>query len=133
MTVKQANEILTKAGKEPLEEIKENKYRNNKVEIDGITFDSEKEANYYCELKIRKRAVEIKSFRLQPRYLLQEKYVDKQTGKKVRAIYYKADFEVIHNDGSIEVIEVKGMKTQVYKLKIKMFRFRYPDLKLTVI
>lgn len=133
MTVRQANEILTKAGKEPIDEIKENKYRNNKVEIDGITFDSGKEANYYCELKIRKKAGEIKSFSRQPRYLLQEKYVDKQTGKKIRAIYYKADFEIVHNDGSKEVVEVKGMKTQVYKLKIKMFKFRYPDLKLTVI
>lgn len=91
------------------------------------------EVNGYTARRLKRMAKEIKNFKLQPRYLLQEEYVDMQTGKKIRAIYYKSDFEILHNDGSKEVVEIKGYQTQVYKLKIKMFKLRYPDLKLTVI
>ena len=41
---------------------KKSKYRANKVSIDGHTFDSQKEADYYCELKLRLQAKQINRF-----------------------------------------------------------------------
>ncbi|MTI62256.1 MAG: DUF1064 domain-containing protein [Firmicutes bacterium] len=76
------------------------KFKNKKPIVDGITFDSQKEANYYCELKIQKRAGKIRNFELQPEFLLQEGFRDKN-GHKHQSIKYRADFKVIHNDGTI--------------------------------
>ena len=39
-----------------------------------------------------------------------------------------ADFVVTYSDGHVEVIDVKGVRTDVYKLKRKMLLFKYPDL-----
>lgn len=60
---------------------KKNKYRNIKTTVDGIEFDSRKEADYYCQLKLLKRAGEIKDFGLQPRYELQPTF--KKNGTKI--------------------------------------------------
>ena len=46
--------------------------------------------------------------------------------KKHRAIYYIADFEVHHLDGSIETVDIKGMETTDFKIKQKLFDYRYP-------
>lgn len=109
---------------------KRSKYRNVRTEYDGIVFDSKSEAEYYKALKLRLEAKEIKSFRLQPKYLLQEGF--EKNGKKYSPIYYIADFEITHNDGSIEVVDVKGTLTQVFRLKMRMFHKRYPH-KLTLV
>lgn len=106
------------------------KYKNKKVKIDGYTFDSKAEARYYNELKLRARSGDIKAFKLQPRYRLQDAF--EKDGKKHRAIDYVADFEIHHLDGSIEVVDVKGMLTQVFKIKQKMFEKKYP-YKLTLV
>ena len=50
---------------------KKSKYKAVKTEINGIKFDSKKEARRYKELKILEKADEIKSLELQPRFLLQ--------------------------------------------------------------
>lgn len=110
---------------------KKSKYNNKKTEIDGITFDSKKEAEYYCMLKLLKRAGEIKDFGLQPRYELQPKFA--KNGKKYRAITYIADFVIVNNDGTTEVVDVKGVETQVFKVKKKMFEYQYPDLSLKIV
>jgi hypothetical protein len=95
--------------------IKKTKYRANKTSIDGHTFDSKKEAEYYCELKWKLQANEINGFCLQPTFML------------APGLKYKADFMVYHNDGSIQVIDVKGQKTADFKLKEKMFNYMYPQ------
>ena len=110
---------------------KKSKYNNKKVIVDGIQFDSQKEAEYYCKLKILKQAGEIKDFRLQPRYELQPAF--EKNGKKYRAITYIADFEIVNNDGNTEVVDVKGVETQVFKIKQKLFEYKYPDLNLKVV
>jgi len=104
---------------------KELKYKNKKPEVDGIVFDSKKEAAYYINLKILREAGKIKDFHLQPVFELLEPKKDLVTG---RGIYYRADFKVINNDGSEEVIDVKGYKTYAYKLKKKLLLAKYPDL-----
>ena len=109
---------------------RKSKYNNQRVTVDGYTFDSKMEAEYYHQLKLRKRANDIKDFKLQPRYLLQESF--SKDAKRYNKIEYVADFEIIHNDGTIEVIDVKGVRTQVFNIKKKMFHKRYPH-KLTLI
>ena len=103
---------------------KKSKYSSAKTDIDGIGFDSKKEAEFYAELKLRERAGEISHLRLQPRYLLQEAF--KHEGKQYREMEYVADFEYIEN-GVIVVVDVKGFRTAVYMIKRKLFLYRYGD------
>jgi hypothetical protein len=100
------------------------KYKSKKVEIDGHVFDSKIEARYYEQLKWLQEHNQILFFRLQPRYLLQEAF--QKNGKTFRKIEYIADFEVHHLDGSIEVIDVKGIETEAFRLKRKLFEKKYP-------
>ena len=89
------------------------KYKNKHITVDCISFDSQKEADYYCELKLRLAAGEIKGFCRQAQFIL--------------ALYlrYKADFIVFNNDGTSEIIYVKGFKTDVYKAKKKVFEDKF--------
>lgn len=74
---------------------KKSKYGAVKTSIDGQTFDSQKEANYYIELKNRLQAKDIKGFCLQPIFIL------------ASSLKYKADFIVFNNDNTTEIIDVK--------------------------
>lgn len=101
-----------------------NKYGNIKTEVDGIKFDSKKEANRYQELKVLKSIGKIENLKLQPRYELQPKY--RINGRNIRNLEYKADFEYIDKKtGEIITEDVKGMKTPVYKIKKKLFEYKY--------
>lgn len=102
------------------------KYHNKKVEIDGIVFDSKKEGDYYCNLKILKKAGMVKSFELQVPFELQPKF--KHEGKTIRAIKYVADFVVTYPDGRQIVVDTKGFRTKEYLLKRKMLLYKYPDI-----
>lgn len=104
---------------------KKSKYKAVKTEVNGIKFDSKKEARRYKELKILEKADEIKSLELQPRFLLQEKF--KYNGKTIRKIEYVADFRYIDEKGNTIVEDVKGMKTEVYKIKKKIFLKKYGE------
>jgi len=100
------------------------KYGNKKVTVDGHVFDSGIEARYYEQVKWLKNTGEIKSFTLQPRYLLQESF---RKGKTLhRKIEYVADFEIIHIDGTIEVVDIKGFETTDFNIKKKLFEYKYP-------
>lgn len=105
---------------------RQNKYNAKKATVDGHTFDSKREAERYCELKFFVRAGEIRNLVLQPRFLLQDKFVDKH-GKTHRKIEYVADFLYIDKDDNAIVEDVKGMLTAVYKLKKKMFLKIYDE------
>lgn len=100
------------------------KYGNKKVTVDGHVFDSTIEARYYEQVKWLKNTGEIKSFVLQPRYLLQESFRKGTTLH--RKIEYVADFEITHIDGTIEVVDIKGFETTDFKIKKKLFEFKYP-------
>lgn len=105
-------------------EKQDSKYHAKKTEVDGITFDSKKEADYYASLKLLEKAGEVSDIELQPRFELQEPFVC--DGKKERKIEYVADFSFMQN-GKRVVVDVKGMRTQVYKLKRKLFLYKYGD------
>lgn len=96
------------------------KYNNRKVTVDNIQFDSIKEADRYIELKLLQRAGKIQDLELQPKFELIPKY--KIGGRSVRKMEYVADFKYIEN-GKTVVEDVKGMKTEVYKIKKKLFEF----------
>lgn len=92
-----------------------NKYHNQKTVIDGITFDSKREAQRYAQLLLMQRAGVIEGLRLQVPYIL----IDKSD--KGRAVKYIADFVYFDCQKRHEVIEdVKGMRTDVYKLKKRL-------------
>lgn len=100
------------------------KYGNKKVERDGHVLDSLAEAKYYDQLKWLQANNQILFFRIQPRYLLQEAF--EKNGVAHRKIEYVADFEVHKKDGSIEVIDIKGVETEAFRIKHKLFEFKYP-------
>ena len=107
------------------------KYNNRKTVIDGITFDSRDESLYYEALKDLKSKGSIKDYELQPKYLLQEAF--EKDNKRYRAINYIADFKVINNDGSFCIVDIKGMLTTEFKIKMKLFNYKYPDIELKLI
>ena len=103
------------------------KYNNKKVVVDGILFDSKREADRYCELKLLERAGKIKDLQLQYRFVLQPSF--RKNGKTVGAITYVADFVYLDLERLRNVVEdAKGYKTEGYKLKKKMFEYKYPEL-----
>ena len=119
------------------------KYGSRKTVVDGITFDSKKEANRYRELKLLEKSGEICCMRLQvPFELIPAQYEETgevytkgankgkpKRGKCIeKAVTYIADFVYYNpNAANWTVEDVKGMRTPVYIIKRKLFRWRYPD------
>lgn len=103
-----------------------NKYKNKKVVVDNILFDSKKEANYYTKLKILRDAGKISGLRLQEKFVLQPGF--KLNGKAYRAINYIADFVYKDSKGQVHVVDVKSeatKKDKVYRLKKKMLAYKF--------
>lgn len=109
VTVMEYREYAAKRG------IKTSKYKNVRTEADGIKFDSSKEAKYYGILKLRKAAGEL-TFERQIKYDF--------TINGVLVCSYVADF-VLNIAGKKEVIDVKGMRTPIYKIKKKLMKAIY--------
>lgn len=97
------------------------KYRNKKVTLDDIVFDSKKEARRYAELKLQQRAGVIDQLELQREF---ELVPAQRAGGKVveRAVKYKADFVYI-KDGQMVVEDTKGVKTKEYIIKRKLMLY----------
>ena len=93
-----------------------NKYRAIKTIVDGIKFDSKKEARRYSQLKLLEKAGAITDLKLQPRFDL--------IVNNCKCGFYKADFEYVENEKKI-IEDVKGMKTPVYNLKKKLIKAIY--------
>lgn len=107
------------------------KYKNKKIEIDGLVFDSQAEARYYTYLSDLMQKGVVTAIIPQPRYLLQESF--RKNGILFRKIEYVADFAVQYEDGRNEVVDVKGMETTDFKIKRKLFEKKYPELSLKVV
>lgn len=106
------------------------KFRNQPVEIDGHRFDSKKEANRYCELKLLQKAGEISHLELQPVIRLYSGTTPVR-GVSGRHLFYKADFRYFDTKKDILVIEdSKGFKTDVYKLKKAFVQAMMPGLEI---
>ncbi len=104
------------------------KFKSYKAIINDIQFDSINESRYYLKLLDEKRRGIVKKFELQKEFELVPAY--EKNGKKIRKMSYIADFVVQLADNSIQVIDVKGIETDVFKLKKKLFEYRYRNLSL---
>lgn len=111
------------------------KYGAKKVTVDGITFDSKKEANRWCELWLMERAGVITGLERQVKFVLIPSQCEKverysKTGKRLsddfrcveREVSYVADF-VYYQDGKMVVEDTKGFKTDAYIIKRKLMRY----------
>ena len=101
---------------------KVNKYHNQKVIYNGIKFDSQREKNYYIKLLLLQEYNMIEDLKRQVKFELQPGY--EINGKKIKSINYLADF-TYREKGKLHVIDVKGVRTNEYKLKKKMFEYKY--------
>ena len=111
-----------------------NKYNNQKIIIDGKTFDSKLEGERYKQLKLLQKDKEIKNLKTQVVYLLKPSYL--KNGKRIRAINYIADFtywDCKKKKIIIEDVKSIATKTKEYTLKKKMFEYQYKDLEITEI
>lgn len=109
-----------------------NKYKNTKVVVDGITFDSKKEAARYKELKLLEAAGEISNLEMQVKFVLiptqrEPDFVGVRGGiKKGKVIEkecsYLADFVYIR-DGEVIVEDTKGIRTKDYIIKRKLMLY----------
>lgn len=96
------------------------KYNAKKTVVDGIEFDSAKEAKRYAKLRALEDAGKIQGLCLQmPFELLPSFECD---GVKYRGMKYVADF-VYYRDGKVVVEDCKGFKTAEYKLKKKLMAY----------
>ena len=102
---------------------KQNKYKNKKVEYDRIKFDSKKEYAYYLKLKLMEQAGEISELKRQVEFELISTF--KLADKTYRKTKYIADFTYLDKYGKLHIIDVKGIKTDVYKLKKKLMAWKY--------
>src|SRR3990167_8364851 len=95
------------------------KFGNRKTIMDGIRFDSQKEAAQYAKLRILQKNGQIGDLKVHPSYLIQEGF-SYYEGSNLRPVYYEADFEFQEKGTGTRIIQdVKGFKPPVYKLKKK--------------
>lgn len=109
------------------------KYKNRKIIVDGITFDSKKEAVRYKELKMLERAGIIHDLQRQVKYVLipaQYEHTSgiyskgKNKGKLIeRECSYYADFVYKLKSGETVVEDAKGVKTPEYIIKRKLMLY----------
>lgn len=121
-----------------------NKFGNNSHTVDGITFQSSREARRYIELKVLLRAGEISDLELQKKYeLIPAQYEYISTGEvyvrgpnkgkpKLKkkcveeAVNYYADFVYKDNKtGKVIVNDAKGYRTEKYIIKRKLMLYIY--------
>jgi hypothetical protein len=95
------------------------KYHNVKTAIDGVVFDSKREATYWCGLQARARAGEITELRRQVVFPLCCPVED----RAVMVASYIADFCYLEN-GVRHVVDAKGHRTPIYNLKRKWLRLQ---------
>ena len=107
------------------------KYHSKKTMMDGIKFHSKKEAMRYQQLKLMEKAGIICDLKMQVKYeLIPAQYIDKKCVE--RAMTYYSDFEyyMLKKQGSADVgqhivEDVKGVRTEVYKIKKKLMLYKY--------
>lgn len=108
------------------------KYHSKKVELDGIIFDSRKEAKRYRELTLLEKAGEINDLQRQVKFVLIPTQREPDTiGKRggtikgkvlERECAYIADFVYMEN-GERVVEDTKGYKTKEYTIKRKLMLY----------
>lgn len=106
------------------------KYGAKRTQVGEHWFASKAEAGRYRELCILMQAGLITNLDLQPVFILQEPFM--REGKQIRSIKYIADFQYIQ-DGKEVVEDVKGIQTEAFRLKRRLFLQRFPDIELRIV
>lgn len=114
------------------------KYNNKKITVDGITFDSKKEARRYTELKLLERAGKITNLHRQTKWVLipaQFETVARygkngqriKSGRKCieRECAYIADFDYRDENFKHIVEDTKGVRTKDYIIKRKLMLHKF--------
>lgn len=105
------------------------KYGAVKTTVDGIRFDSKKEAKRYKELRLLEKAGEVCRVELQPEFTLcaPDNHWDISVGHTGNPVVgkYRADFCYHTKGGQFVVEDVKGMRTPLYKWKKKHVEAQY--------
>jgi hypothetical protein len=101
------------------------KYRNIKTEIDGIQFDSQREAKRYCELRLLVRIGEIDDLKLQVPFELAPSVI--LDGRKKPPLRYNADFVYMKN-GKQVIEDAKGRPTKEYRIKRHLMKVQGLDI-----
>ncbi len=110
------------------------KYRNQIVEVDGIRFASRLEARRYQQLKLLELAGEIRGLIPQPKYVLQDRTTDPNTGESIPRQMYYGDFQYWDvRLGRLVCEDTKGIETQTFRLKWNLVRPRYPHVLFKVV
>jgi len=89
-----------------------NKYKAEKQTYNGRSYHSKKEADYAVNLDWQKKAGEIKE--IIPQYKLDLRV------NGIHITNYFIDFKVVYSDDRVELIEVKGFETDVWRLKWRL-------------
>lgn len=104
------------------------KYRNKKVLVDGVAFDSKKEAKRYRELKLMEDACMISRLERQVKFDLLPNQKDPDGKVIERKVQYVADFVYMKN-GKVVVEDVKGYRDggayRVFVIKRKLMLYRF--------
>lgn len=99
---------------------KPSKYKNVRVEVDGVSFDSKREAGEYLRLKARLLAGEISELRRQVVFpLFAPMLASGGSDARVEVARYIADFTYQDLEGRVHVVDAKGKRTALYALKAK--------------
>lgn len=99
------------------------KYHAEKVKVEGEVFDSKREFNRWCELKLLERAGAISDLKRQVKFvLIPTQKIDGKVAE--REVSYKADFVYTEN-GKTVVEDSKGYRTKEYILKRKLLLYTH--------
>lgn len=109
-----------------------NKFNNTKTVYNGNKYDSKREAEKAMELDMLKNNGDVLEWTPHPKYLIIPRYLMKN-GKVARPAYYIPDFWVKYADGTEVIIDIKGFITPEFKLKKKMWEYRYRETNLELI
>ena len=109
---------------DPFHPVRKNKYGAEKMTVDGIVFDSRKEARRYHELKLMEKAGAISDVRRQVRYTLIPAQKDEKGRSLERECAYIADFVYTENGKTVvEDTKSPATRTKEYIIKRKLMLY----------
>jgi hypothetical protein len=97
--------------------------RFNITDIEGIKFDSKSEARFYLHILDRQKQGHYKLDEIHPKFILQDK----------PKIKYIADFLISYPNGQRFAVDVKGVQTAAFRIKMRMFQAKFPDIGLMIV
>jgi len=110
-------------------------WRNVRVVVDGIKFDSKAEARRYTELDLLQKAGEIKNLELQPRFELacgdRPIRIRNKHGHP-RRTFYTSDFRYVDKSGETIIEDVKGYDTPISRLRRAIVEAQY-DIRISIV